>query len=171
MASPQLENGFTKISNEILETLVNAGLLGSEFQVILFVIRKTYGWGKKRDIISLTQFEQGTNLSRLTIIKTIKNLVIKNMLVKTAIPHNRITYSYQKNYNEWVVNTDKLVKHSIGSKDRLTRLVNTAIPKVVNTAIHTKEKKETIQKGSLNKIRKHLEETIRLKPKEYGKRT
>lgn len=166
MANPQLENGFTKISNEILESLVKAGLLGSELQVVLFVIRKTYGWGKKRDIISLTQFEGATNLSRITIIKTIKNLVSKNILVKTALPRNRIAYSYQKNYNEWVVNTAILVKHSTGSKDRLTRLVNTALPKVVKTALHTKEKKETIQKDSLKKIRKHFEETGLLKVKQ-----
>ena len=155
MANPQLENGFTKISNEILEALVKTALLGAEFRVIYFIIRKTYGWAKKRDIISLTQFEKGTSLSRLTIIKTIKNLVTRNMLVKTAIPHNRVAYNFQKDHEKWVVNTAILVKHTQGSKHRLTTLVNTAIPKVVKTAIHTKEKKETIQKDISKMLKKH----------------
>ncbi len=119
MASPQLINGYTSIANEIIEHLGNTSILGSEFQVVLCVLRKTYGYHKKEDRISLTQFEKWTGLSRATVVKALKNLVIRNILVKTAIP----TYKFNKDYETWVVNTAKLVKHNdLGSIDRLTKI-------------------------------------------------
>jgi len=121
MASPQKENGYTAIANEILEKLVNISLLGSEFQVLLFIIRKTYGYHKKSDRISLTQFENGTGLSRPTIVKTLKNLVSRNMVVKIYLPDENKGYSFVKDHEKWVVKTHLLVKGTWQtSKDVLT---------------------------------------------------
>ena len=38
MASPQKENGYTPIANEILEELVKIDLLGAEFRVLFFMV-------------------------------------------------------------------------------------------------------------------------------------
>ena len=121
MASPQKENGFTPIANEILEKLVNICLLGSEFQVLLFIIRKTYGFHKKSDRISLSQFEQGTGLSRPTVIKTLKNLIARNMVVKIYLPDQNMGYSFIKDHEKWVVKTHLLVKGKwVSSKEGFT---------------------------------------------------
>lgn len=121
MANPQKENGYTAIANEILEKLVNTSLLGSEFQVLFFIIRKTYGYQKKADIISLSQFQKGTGISRPTIVKTIKNLISRNMIVKIYLPEDKISFSINKDYDSWVVNTSKLVKGKwVTSKHILT---------------------------------------------------
>lgn len=108
MASPQKENGFTPIANEILEKIVNTALLGSEYQVLFFVIRKTYGYHKKEDKISLTQFEKGTGLSRPTVVKALKNLVSRNILLRSE----KLYYKFNKDYESWLVNTALLVKHN-----------------------------------------------------------
>ena len=121
MANPQKENGFTPIANEIMERLVNTPLLGAEFQVLLFIIRKTYGYHKKQDRISFTQFEKATGLSRPTINKTIKNLIIKGMIVKIYLPEGNIGYTFIKDHEKWVVKTHLLVKGKwTTSKDVLT---------------------------------------------------
>ncbi|MGV8131543.1 MAG: replication protein [Candidatus Pacearchaeota archaeon] len=121
MASPQKENGFTPIANEILERLVNISLLGAEFQILFFIIRKTYGYHKKEDRISLTQFEKGTGLSRPTVVKTLKNLMARNMIVKIYLPDENKGYSFVKDHEKWVVKTHLLVKGKWEtSKDVLT---------------------------------------------------
>ncbi len=154
MANPQKENGYTAIANEILERLVNTALLGSEFQVALFVIRKTYGYQKKSDIISLTQFEKGTGLSRPTVVKTIKNLMSRKILVKIYLPHKRISFSFNKDYENWVVNTSKLVKGKwLNSKDVLTET-----SKDVLTHKRKKEKDDKIKAEQSSAI----SETIKL---------
>lgn len=122
MASPQKENGFTPIANEILERLVNTDLLGAEFRVLLFIIRKTYGYQKKQDRISFTQFEKSTGISRQTINKTIKNLVAKGLIVKICLPGGNIGYSFIKDHDNWVVKTHLLVKGTwVTSKDVFTK--------------------------------------------------
>ena len=110
MANPQKENGYTPIANEILEAIVKACLLGSEYQVLFYIIRKTYGYHKKEDRISLTQFEKGTGLSRPTVVKTLKNLMARNMIVKIYLPDENKGYSFVKDYDSWVVKTHLLVK-------------------------------------------------------------
>ncbi len=75
MASPQAENGYTKISNEIMEQLSMIRIPGEARQVLDTILRKTYGWSKKSDSISLSQFMKMTGLSKVSICKGIKNLL------------------------------------------------------------------------------------------------
>jgi phage replication O-like protein O len=105
MANPQKENGFTPISNEILDNLVKLRIPPSEKDLCMFVLRKTYGFHKKTDRISLTQFELATLLSRPTVVKSLKNLITRNILVKAGL-----LFSFNKNYDSWVVNAGLLVK-------------------------------------------------------------
>jgi len=139
MANPQKENGFTAIANEILEQLVKTPLLGAEFQVLLHIIRKTYGYNKKQDRISFTQFEKATGISRQTINKTIKNLIIKGMIVKIYLPDGNIGYTFIKDHEKWVVKTHLLVKGRwVTSQDVLT--------KTGKDVLTHKRKKENITK-------------------------
>jgi phage replication O-like protein O len=142
----QIENGnYTQIVNKALDELVKAGLLGKELAITLFVIRKTWGYKKTSDIISLSQFCKATNTSRPTVVKTIKNLVAKNILVKTHLLGNKISFKFNKYYTYWLVKTPKLVKskHSY-SKDALT--------KTSKDALTHKRKKETNTKEILSSI-------------------
>lgn len=98
MSSPQLENGYTRIANEILDHLVCYPFSGRELQIILFVIRKTYGYNKKTDWISLTQFENATGTERSFLCRLLKKLVARKTLVK-----EKNCYGLNKNWQEWVV--------------------------------------------------------------------
>jgi phage replication O-like protein O len=98
VASPQKENGYTAIANEIIEHLSFPGISGSEYRILLVVIRKTYGFQKKSDRISLSQFQIATQMNRAQAVETLKELVHKRILVKEE---NR--YRFNKNWEEWVV--------------------------------------------------------------------
>lgn len=136
------KGGFTRISNEVLEQLIKTPLLGSEISLLVFVIRKTWGFNKTQDIISLTQFELGLNLSRPTITKTIKNLVLKKMLVKGGLPDKQgNTFKFNKYWEKWLVNPPQLVKDmSVTSKEKLEKLVKGGL----HTKETTKENKRDI---------------------------
>lgn len=98
MANPQKENGYTSIANEILEHLAHPGINGSEYRIINVVLRKTYGFQKKKDMISLSQYQNATKMSRKQVVETIKDLVGKRILVK----ENNV-YKFNKNWEEWIV--------------------------------------------------------------------
>lgn len=52
-----LDNGYSRVANEILEATMASGLSETELCIILAVWRKTYGYNKKMDWISNEQLE------------------------------------------------------------------------------------------------------------------
>ena len=58
------DDGYTRIANELLEAVVSNDLTARQIKVVLAVIRKTYGFGKKTDWISGEQLSNLTGLSR-----------------------------------------------------------------------------------------------------------
>jgi phage replication O-like protein O len=142
MKELQIENGnYTRIVNKVLDELVKVGLLGSEYAICLFVIRKTYGFNKISDKISLTQFEKATNLSRPTIVKSLKKLVKTCLLVKLKDENGINRWKFNKYYTNWqVVNRGLLVN----SNDPTSKVEGTLL---VNTPLHTKDNTKDNTKG------------------------
>jgi len=97
MASPQLENGYTQVANEILEALVKINLSPYESRVLWFIIRKTYGWHKTTDWISLSQITTGTAIAKPNVCRTIKWLSSRNIITRPDSRH----VGFQKDYTKW----------------------------------------------------------------------
>jgi len=105
--SPQKENGYVAIANELFEAFYRCKLLEYERVVVMCVWRKTYGWNKKEDRISLSQIALETGIKSCNIAKTITQLQNKNILCK-----NGNKRSVNKRYNEWKVEW-RVVSHQI----------------------------------------------------------
>jgi len=111
MESPQKENGNTGIANELLEKLLLFNFpSASPLKIWLFVARKTYGWQKKKDILSLSQIVKATRLSKQTVNESLKWLVNASLLVKGKTTKFGVNYGINKYYSTWVVNPHRLVK-------------------------------------------------------------
>lgn len=144
----QIENGhYTRIVNPLIEELIKLPFKGCELAVAFHILRMTYGYQKKQDSISLSQFQKALARSRSTIIKALTNLETLNIVVNTRVPYQPNTLKINKYFKTWgVVNTSKIVTRTNGvvNTSRLVNtgipeVVNTGIPGVVNTGIHTKE--------------------------------
>jgi phage replication O-like protein O len=169
----QVENGhFTRIVNPLMENLVKLPFRGSELAVAIYLIRKTYGFNKTEDEISLSQFQKGLGRSKQTIVTALKNLQLVNIaiLVKpgTSKKHSNL-WKINKYYKTWeLVKIARLVKSKHGTS--LTKG-----PQLVKIARHTKDNtKDNIQKtpptgGS--DIQKLVLEFYRLKGWVYNEST
>ena len=102
MASPQIENGYTRIANEIMEALAKVRIPGEARQVLDAVFRKTYGWNKREDKISLSQFEKMTGLARPSICRAIKKLLIMNIIEKESVRIGTTDYDTAKNVLDFI---------------------------------------------------------------------
>src|ERR1051325_8890072 len=83
----------TQFPDIILDSWM-AELSGGEFKVLLYIARRTYGVGKGRDGISLTQMAQGitrrdgtvldrgTGLSRASVARALKALEDRGIIVR-----------------------------------------------------------------------------------------
>lgn len=100
MASPQWENGYTKIANELLEALCRVRISGEARQVLDVVIRKTYGYNKKEDRIALSQLCFGTGLKKSTVCKAIVKLQVMNLITKKDNGEGNI-FKFNKDYSSW----------------------------------------------------------------------
>lgn len=143
----QVETGhFTRIVNPLIEQLIKIPFKGCELAMVIFIIRKTYGYQKAQDAISLTQFEEGTGRSRQTIVTALKNLQLVNVvrLVKKGTSKKQSNiWAINKYYDTWkLVNMARLVKrrHSTSLTEPL---------QLVYPPRHTKErqKKYTKERG------------------------
>ena len=99
--SPQKENGFTGIANETMDNLCKLPLSDYESRILHVIFRKTYGWNKKSDVISLSQFSNLTNIRTQHVARTIKELVVRNIIKVNYLTPQTIEYSFQKDYDLW----------------------------------------------------------------------
>jgi len=103
MANPQVENGHTRIADPVLEALMKAKLTGTQWDLVMAVIRKTWGWGKKQDHISLRQFQRLTGRHRNLIARELTALQKRNLIQQTRKPtiDRAAKWRFNKNWETW----------------------------------------------------------------------
>lgn len=91
-ASPR----YTQVPDELFDDLL-PDLTGAELKVLMYVIRRTFGFKRDSDHISLSQMVQGitrkdgsvldrgTGLTKESVIKAARTLVDKGILVRTRV--------------------------------------------------------------------------------------
>ena len=98
--SPQLENGYLKIANELWDALMQFPMSDHRWRILMTIMRKTYGFNKKQDAISLSQISKMTGIDRSNVCKTLKELVANGTVVRiTTTPITN--YMINKNYLTW----------------------------------------------------------------------
>lgn len=102
-----------------------------ESRVLWFLFRKTYGWGKKTDWISLSQFSQCIGIDRRLVHRAIKGLSSKKMIVIERDDSGNLRYGFQKDYDKWVLSSKKMTvinRDDRVSSKKMTRLSSKEIP-------------------------------------------
>ena len=85
----QLPNAFVDEAMKKLSPTANL--------LYIVIVRKTRGWQKNKDAISLTQFEEITGLSRKTVIKAINELIQFGFVKEYAQKNAKAAKSYALN--------------------------------------------------------------------------
>jgi len=104
MANPQVENGHTRIADPVLEALMKAKLTGTQWDLVMAIIRRTWGWEKTEDYISLTQFQKLTGRHRNLIARELTALQKRNIIKQTRKPtiDRAAKWKCNKNWEVWV---------------------------------------------------------------------
>lgn len=147
MANPQTENGYTQLANELLSALCKVRIPGEARQIFDVILRKTYGFNKKKDNISLSQFSEMTGINRQACLRATKKLEEMNLIIVNK--ESFISeYSIQKDHDKWKLLSKKI---TVIKKDDKTVII--PVEGVINNDDKTvikkdeyKRKKETIQK-------------------------
>jgi len=151
LANPQKENGYTPISNEILDALIKTKINSDAWKLTLFIIRKTYGFNKKQDKIALSQFVLATQLKKSVVCRGLNRLQNMNIIIRIANDECTI-YRFNKDFDTW----KPLAKLLTLAKQQTTvsRTANESLAKQRHT-------KDNIQKTLLQKtISEHGSQAI-----------
>lgn len=136
-----IPNSF-QVPNALVDDLM-AELGGVELKCYLLVIRKTKGWSKEFDAISLSQFVTFTGAGKTAVINALKNLVDAGLLVRKVGARNTSVYAIN------------LFRNSTSSESELVQKVNITSsesePVTSSESEHTKNNiKNTTQNTNTN---------------------
>ena len=160
MATPQLEDGYTRIANELMEALIKYRIPGEQMQCLLLIIRKTYGFNKIWDMISNSQFVEFTGLKKGNVCRALRSLIGKNIVIKKD-NINTPSYCFNKEYKTWKVLSTKIIV--IKSDNAVIKSDNAVIKsdnKLLSKVMDTKERKDNITKDIYVDISKKVLEKI-----------
>jgi len=94
----ELDDGYARLSNMLLEAYSGADLTKRQFKVLLAILRKTYGWNKPMDRISDSQLSDITNLPVKRCNEAKLELVRMNVIKQQGG-----MFGPNKNLSEWCI--------------------------------------------------------------------
>lgn len=109
MASPQRENGFTGVANEILDNLAMLKINGTQFRIIMVVFRYTYGFQRCEHDLSITFLAKATGINPRVIRRELKTLIDFNIIIvsKESTKIDSRVLKFNKDYDTWQEGTKK----------------------------------------------------------------
>ena len=139
----QLEDGFTRVANDLLDAAMASGLSETELCILLAVWRKTYGYSKKMDWISNEQLE-GMVGKHHTHCSTAKNLLINK---KVLLQEGR-KVGMNTNVAEWKTKVNGFCKTlAKPAKKTLAEVASETKQKLLTTKDNIQKIKETTPKS------------------------
>ena len=147
MASPQKENGYTSIANELLEQLYRRRFSASQLKILLLVIRFTYGFNRKTATLSNTFIAAGTGMHEITVSKEVGTLLRDNVLRLYKKPsfHSSRIIGINKDYESWLNHLE------LAEALRVSEIFDRVSEMGENELADTLTKKENIRKTNIKK--------------------
>lgn len=144
---------YTQIPNAIFDLMADkhAGLTEKELKILLAIARKTFGWHKKRDKISISQLQAMTCMSRASVTSGVKAAIARGIVRQTPDPSdNRGGVFY-----ELVVSDPNQSTELTSSKSELVQNLNQS---KIHTRTSSKSELELVQNLNTQKKDKERKE-------------
>lgn len=104
MAKPQIEEGYVRIANDLLDAIMRLPLSQYEYRTLLCLIRLTYGWNRKEVQTGYHSLSKAIGIQSGHVARAIKNLAVKNIITARKDSKGTI-YKIQKDYDKWLATT------------------------------------------------------------------
>jgi len=155
MASPQTENGFTRIANEIVDALARTHLSGRQSQILWAIFRRTYGYQQKEAVISFDMLAEMTGCKDRRHLAGDINALERRGIIVVKRHATGNTYAFQKDYERWdeqasiaeIGNTPTEVSIAENGNTSIAEIGNASIAEIGNYK-RKKEKKENMRAGN-----------------------
>ena len=167
MGKVDLDNGYTRIANELLEIIPRLGFNGTQLSILIVVIRYTYGFQRKEHELSLSFLAKATKKHKMHIQKEIKNLIQMNILKELSVPtfNSSRVIGLNKDINSW-----ELVKTlTVSDLDRVSQNSNTTVSELTNATVSELTNQERKDKENIKERSAFFEKVWKEYPNKKGK--
>ncbi|EOD3493364.1 replication protein [Cronobacter malonaticus] len=138
----ELEDGYAKLSNMLLEAYAGADLTKRQFKVLLAILRKTYGWNKPMDRISDSQISE---IAKLPVKRC--NEAKLELVRMGLIKQQGGMFGPNKNIDEWCIPQNEGISLKTGDKTSLN--LRESYPSKQGDTKDTIQKKERQYKNTM----------------------
>lgn len=156
---PELKDGHIRIANTIFRALIGAGLSGSEYQIVLFIIDRLWGWKNKE--AKVVPIKQDDFLMRINIVKKNLRESIKKLEKKQIIFVDRSEkinkFGFNKYFDTWKIGYEnvpqnRVRKRTLNGYENVPQMGTKTYPKTPSTPYYSKrkDKKKGIKKSVPN---------------------
>ncbi|WP_171334879.1 replication protein [Anoxybacillus sp. EFIL] len=137
MADVQLEHGYTKIANEILEHLALTKLSPTQFRLILVIWRYTYGFNRKDHAMSLSFLAEATGVHKQRVKQELDKLIESNIVIVTEEGTNSKSrkLAFNKDYDTWLLQSMKESAVSEIADTRVSEIADTRVSEIADTRV------------------------------------
>lgn len=147
MGNPQTEDGYTRIANELLDAVIACRFSARQFAIVMAVIRRTYGFNKKSDEISLSQFESMTGIAKRNVCVVLQELQDMGVLL-VAEGHSARNISINKSYKKWGFLNQELSNQEFSKEvKKSSQVKNSLVLKLSTTKDILKDSKDNLLSG------------------------
>jgi len=103
MRGPQLEDGYTRIANEILEAIARFPINATQFRILMVIWRYTYGFNRKSSELSQSFITKATGLHKKQVQRELNALIKMNIIKveKEASFSSPRVLKFNKYYQSW----------------------------------------------------------------------
>ena len=99
---PQLEDGYIRIANELFDAILEKLASYRHTKVVLAILRKTYGYQKKEDDITISQLAEMTGIHRNNVGAALKELEQMRVINPVRAGSHGLMIGINKRHAEWV---------------------------------------------------------------------
>ncbi|EML8352966.1 replication protein [Salmonella enterica] len=138
-----LDDGYARLSNMLLEAYSGADLTKRHFKVLLAILRKTYGWNKPMDRITDSQLSEITKLPVKRCNEAKLELVRMNIIKQQGG-----MFGPNKNISEWRIPKNEGISLKTGDKTSLN--LRECYPSKQGDTKDTIQKKEIQDKNTMS---------------------
>jgi phage replication O-like protein O len=135
---------YTQVPNIIFDDIMKE-LTGAQTKILMCICRKTFGWQKEKDKISISQISEMTGLKKTCIIDSIKVLG-KLDLVSTQKRHNSPTV-----YELIIEGGSKSEHHKNGEVQKVNNPGSKSEPQAAKSGSKSEPTKESIKETNKEK--------------------
>ncbi|MFT9495850.1 replication protein [Anaerosolibacter sp.] len=147
-----LENGYTRIANEILDHMARIKFSPMQYRILFVVWRYTYGFQRKSHKISLTFLSEATGCDSRQIQRELKKLIKMNVLIEKFSSSTR-ELSFNKKLTAWKLDIgetdiDNLTNGEIDNGE----IIETALGEIDNGTLGEIDNQERNNKKNIKEI-------------------